>query len=77
MLQRRRAGGVSAWVFFEPFVYQEMSLQFCSLAWPDNDLTGHFNAPRMNSDRPLLSLDPNADRIPYASVLHRGSLNRI
>jgi hypothetical protein len=46
-----------------------MSQHFCFFSWSGNDLSGHFNALRIYGHRPLLSLDPNADGISYASAL--------
>jgi hypothetical protein len=54
----------------EPFGYQQMSLQFCVFARSGNDLPDRFDARRMNGHGPLFSIDPNADRISYASVFH-------
>jgi hypothetical protein len=57
-------------VFFQPFVYQRMSLQFRLFTWSGHDLPGFFNARRMNGHGPLFSFDPSADGISYASVFH-------
>jgi hypothetical protein len=57
-------------MFFQPFVYQEMSLQFRLFTGSGHDLPGLFNAGRMNGYGPLFSFDPSADGISYASVFH-------
>lgn len=58
----------------KPSVDHGMSLQFRVLASSGNYLPRHFNARRMNGDRPSLSLGPNANCISYAPVLHWGEL---
>jgi hypothetical protein len=58
-------------VAFQPSVYHGARLQFCFLAWSADDLPLHLDARRMNGDGPLLSLDPSADGVSYAPVLHR------
>jgi hypothetical protein len=61
-----------AW-FYQPTIYQGASLQFCVATWSDDDPPLHLDARRMNGDRPLISLNPSADGVSYASVLHRSS----
>jgi hypothetical protein len=57
-------------VRLKPFVYQEMSVKLCPFTWPGHDLPRCFYTCRMNSHRPLFSLDSSADGISYAFEFH-------
>jgi len=65
---------VFAWSAFVA-VYHRMSLQFCFFTRSGDYSPDYFNARRMNGDGPLFSLDPYADRVSYAPILHTVSLD--
>jgi hypothetical protein len=57
-------------MLFQPIVYHRASLAFCVATRSDYDPPLHLDARRMNGDGPLLSLDPSAEGVSYAPVLH-------
>jgi hypothetical protein len=62
-------------VSVKPFVDQGMSHRFRLLTVAVYDFSGHFNVSRMNRYDPLVSLNPSADGISYAPVLHTDMLH--
>jgi hypothetical protein len=62
-------------MFLQPSVYHGTSPQFRVLTWSGNDLTGHFDATRVNGHEPFLPLQPSPDGVSYASVFHMQSVD--
>jgi hypothetical protein len=54
----------------KPFVDPGMSQRFSLLAVATDDLSGHFNVPRMNGYDPLIALNPHSDGVSYSLVVH-------
>jgi hypothetical protein len=58
----------------EPGIYHGMGVQFCFLTRSNNDLSGQFDAVRMNGNVPFFSLDSHANGVSNSSVFHQGAI---
>jgi hypothetical protein len=56
---------------FQPFNDHGTRQQFRLLTVAIHNSSGLLNLPGINGDDPLIALDPNADGVSYAPVVHR------
>jgi hypothetical protein len=58
----------------KPFIDHGISQRLGLLSVAGYDFSGHFNVPGVNGYDPLITLNPDSDRVSYSLVIHIAQL---